>query len=439
MQDNPIPENLRSDHLFLLIGTNPLPNWVAARLLLRDGGRLYLVHSPETKPHAERLMVSLGLNEGHVERVPIAEADEQGIYTKVSGQLAKLKGSAVGLHYTGGTKMMSVHAHRAMRESGLQPVPVLSYLDARTLRMKFDGRDPEGFRVALAPRVGITLDTLLRLHEDYSSGTIPEYEPKCEAAAKALADVHSNYSGQRAWRDWCDEALKSLDNKKIDTDATVYRRTVQQLDQLILPTDSKFRSYMSRPDSMILNYYSSFLRLIDPVGGTTLQTLARHYKFKDSLHIARWLHGLWLEHHTLAQIKTCANKAHLTPDGVGMNLNPKNQEEREFEADVLVLRGYQLFYFSCYSGSDYKTAKLKLFEAIIRATQLGGDEALIALVSCVDNNKIGDFKNVDDLRREVEANWQVTGRIQVFGRQDLSRLAGKLENWFNHHGYMVRR
>ncbi len=33
---NPIPEHLRSDHLFLLVGTNPLPNGVAAKFLLHN-------------------------------------------------------------------------------------------------------------------------------------------------------------------------------------------------------------------------------------------------------------------------------------------------------------------------------------------------------------------------------------------------------------------
>ena len=34
MKDNPVPEELRSDHLFLLVGTNPLPNWVDRSVLL---------------------------------------------------------------------------------------------------------------------------------------------------------------------------------------------------------------------------------------------------------------------------------------------------------------------------------------------------------------------------------------------------------------------
>ena len=55
MSDNPVPNQLRSEHLFLLIGTNPLPNWVAAKLLLRDSGKLYLIHSATTSGVAERL------------------------------------------------------------------------------------------------------------------------------------------------------------------------------------------------------------------------------------------------------------------------------------------------------------------------------------------------------------------------------------------------
>ena len=35
----------RTPVLFVLVGENPLPNYVAARLLLEPGGRLYLVHS----------------------------------------------------------------------------------------------------------------------------------------------------------------------------------------------------------------------------------------------------------------------------------------------------------------------------------------------------------------------------------------------------------
>ena len=43
-----VPDEWKTEHLLLLIGGNALPNFVAARLLLRDGGTLHLLHSPGT-------------------------------------------------------------------------------------------------------------------------------------------------------------------------------------------------------------------------------------------------------------------------------------------------------------------------------------------------------------------------------------------------------
>ncbi len=38
-------EAYQTDYLFLLVGMNPLPNYIAALLLVRDGGTIYLFHS----------------------------------------------------------------------------------------------------------------------------------------------------------------------------------------------------------------------------------------------------------------------------------------------------------------------------------------------------------------------------------------------------------
>ena len=134
-----IPDRFRSDHLFLLIGTNPVPNYVAAKLLLAPGGKLYLVHSEDTRPAAERLF-SYWLNddkEQALQFIPVQESDSADIQAKLSGELRKIKSGQVGLNYTGGTKIMSVHACRALmyhEEKTKKPV-VLSYLDARSNQM----------------------------------------------------------------------------------------------------------------------------------------------------------------------------------------------------------------------------------------------------------------------------------------------------------------
>ena len=94
-----------------------------------------------------------------------------------------------------------------------------------------------------------------------------------------------------------------------------------------------------------------------------------------------------------------------------------------FEVDVVAIRGYQLFLFSCTTQTDRGTRgqlKLKLLEASVRATQLGGDEARVALVCCADDAR--GLQN--EMRMELESN-----RIRVFGLEHLADLGAHLTRW----------
>lgn len=451
MSWHPIPEDLRSDHLFLLVGTNPLPNWVAAKLLTKPGGRVHLVYTNGVMTQMEQLKKILEGDEQAgitVSHFPTVEANETKIFEDVRGQATTLMQAGkgrVGLNYTGGTKMMSVHAHRALKlvfkDSTLPPI--LSYLDARTLKLKFDSPDNVEHDISLAPEAQISLETLLRLHDKfYDSQKIPyEQTAKYPLAARGLVGVHSNQSGQRIWREWCDGIKVRNLGRDIDRNPMRYQAEVDRLNQVALPTEAEFsqkvqnhlkykRKDKSYSDSAVrkilqdvMTGYQSLLAGLQVSGGNTLEVVVQNnHDFRDSIEVARWLDGLWLEHYVFAQIESCRAQANINPNGLAINLSAENSEGREFEADVLALRGYQLFYFSCYSGSDFKTAKLKLFEAMLRASQLGGDEAKFALVGCVDQQA--------DLRRQVEANWQKSGQVEVFGRDSLPKLSDKLKEWF---------
>lgn len=169
-----------------------------------------------------------------------------------------------------------------------------------------------------------------------------------------------------------------------------------------------------------------------PPADTTLRQITDENvcDFGHSAAVFKWLDGLWLEHHTLAEINSCALAAKLNRDGIAMNVETLSKEGRRFEADVVALKGYQLFYFSCYSGSDESQAKSKLFEAVERASQLGGDEARAALVCCADDYPDND--RAAKLRKECESDWlyKTQNQIKVFGRSALPDLATKLTNWF---------
>ena len=105
------------DHLFLLIGENPLPNYVAARLLLNKGGTPYLVYTRGTKDPAERLQTILskepiGLKTAQLVPLNDYESDAYHIQKEIRNRRESITDGKIGLNYTGGTKAMAVHAYR---------------------------------------------------------------------------------------------------------------------------------------------------------------------------------------------------------------------------------------------------------------------------------------------------------------------------------------
>lgn len=436
--ENFIPEQQRSDHLLLLVGTNPLPNWVAARLLLKPGGCVHLFYTSGVSKQMERLRDVLKEDGISVSSFETADSDDAQIFENVCTRAESLKketGKVIGLNYTGGTKMMSVHAHRALHSLNLNQS--LSYLDARTLSLKFDSAT--SIEVALAPEVCISLGKLLRLHEDYESRNVRyDTTAKCAEAAQGLVEIHSNYSGQCVWRKWCQKLVENVDARRLRRDPAYYRQTVSRLDQVRFHSEADFKFHVERhlkgqkkyaPPAvqMILRkitagYQKLLAELKVAEGDRLLEVIKQNPQFTDSIEVARWVDGMWLEHYTLSQIEECRKDAQINAGGLALNLETKNESGRKFEADVVALRGYQLFYFSCYSGSEFDRSKSKLFEAMVRSAQLAGDEARFALVGCTDA--------AENVCGQIEADWGKVGQVAVFGRDSLPKLKDKLLEWF---------
>jgi hypothetical protein len=142
-------------------------------------------------------------------------------------------------------------------------------------------------------------------------------------------------------------------------------------------------------------------------------------------HTYEWLDGKWIECAVLAALREQADALALHESGWGLDEVTGDGRTLKFEIDAVALRGYQLFAFSCSNASDrkgdHKELKLKLFEALIRARQLGGDEARVALVCCRQNPQ--DLE--DEVRRDIDPD----GRTRVFGREDLANLPDALAAW----------
>ena len=113
-----IDEKYQSDHLMLLVGSNPLPNAVAGRLLTRPGGEITLFHTPDSATVAKNLRIWLESKGQNVScQVEIQdESDPVEIYGRVISHLNSKMPVNTGLHYTGGTKAMAVHSWQAVEQ-----------------------------------------------------------------------------------------------------------------------------------------------------------------------------------------------------------------------------------------------------------------------------------------------------------------------------------
>ncbi|MBD1821815.1 DUF1887 family protein [Cyanobacteria bacterium FACHB-DQ100] len=402
----------QTDRLFLLMGENPLPNYVAALSLLKPDGIPYLIHTAYTQVQAERFAAILnklsGLKSARLVNLGHAQGDAYAIHQVISAIARDLTGS-VGMNYTGGTKAMSVHAYRVLEQ--LHPEAIFSYLDSNTLEMIIDQDQQPSVRFKVRPQ--LSLEHLFQLHGlSWQSHQPPVSKPIQAVAATRLAQLHQSEINMKLWRSWCNHALRQEGKNE-------YGRWKPEEELAQLP--SRTLSNLSTPFKSLLQQYfeadSNHLRL---------QTAGKQ-GFNSITQLCEWLDGTWLEHYTLFQIQKISAQCNIHESGLSFRIQDSARPNGwdKFEFDVAFMRHYQLFAISCTTTGKRSLCKQKLIEANLRARQLGGAEARVALVCC--------HQYPDSLRSELEVATR-NRKIAVFGRSDLPDLGQKIVNWVKQNG-----
>lgn len=406
---NQLVASYQADNLFLLIGGNALPNYVAALTLLKPNGKAYLIHTRFSELQAKRIAtvlqdradlqpaVLIDLKGGQAE----ASVIRQAIQTVAQGLTGR-----VGLNYTGGTKVMSVYAHRAISE--LYPDAIFSYLDSNTLEMMIDDESAASpcFKLSLK----LSLEQIFRLHGlQWRSDRPPVTHAPHPVAAVQFARLYQSTDLSRAWRSWCEQKLK----RTCQTSAYGRWDREWQLSQ------SPSLSLQSLPVPWQI--------LLEQQMGTAGQQLslqaASQRGFPTVMQLCEWLDGTWLEDYVLQQVQQIplAHEIHESRMSFRMqDPTDRNAHWDKFEFDVAFVRHYQLFAISCTTSENRKLCKQKLIEANIRAQQLGGIEARVALV-CASSDP-------DSLRKELEVAIR-NRKIAVFGRRDWPDLTARIAQW----------
>ena len=397
----------QTDVLFLLVGENPLPNYVAAKLLLRESGVLYLVHSEGlegTGGVAQRLADRLPQFRTHL--VSVDPMGAKGISDAVTTHLEQTtSGFQVGLNYTGGTKFMAVHTYQAVEEFCKKRgrSVVLSYLHASTLELTVESRpgvpamqQPAAQSVPLAFEDVFALHGLKRTDADDGELRFPQL-------ARALATMHGSSKGVDDWK----TGMKMLQE--------------QEGESWVLVSQHLYEKGVS---TAVVDALATCLGMAgnEPLD---LEGVAQRVGLSSRGSLLNWLAWEWLEDWTLVCVRDLVSEPDL---GYGSPVKGLKgvvvSGGYGFQIDVAVMRGYQLFVFSCKATTVRKLAKLGLMEAYARARQMGGEEARAILVTTYDKP--------DGLKSEFAGDWGADQRVRVYGCAHLPDLKDHLRDLFEH-------
>jgi len=420
----PQTDNKRIRHLILLVGMNPLPNAVAGKYLSDSKTTISLIYTRGTYSYFESLrnwFHEQGIAHQIKEQI-VEEISPDLIYKGVVKCLNSVSANEIILNFTGGTKLVGTTAFRAVvdwlqeKEAHGQDLSAwFTYLDAYSLNMLMENRLPGqagGIGMVTKEYVGnqveLSLDELLKLHR-WTLLKPPCRQPVLPKTASVLANAYVKGAGAE-WVKWKMQELFAQCQTPRD------RQWKNEADlaaiELRFPEQSALQSVVSAlHEELGLPENAPCLRL------SSFSQASGLSKIQD---VCDWLNGKWLEHFVLSALIQASTTLKIHSCW-GQSIEIR---EVHFEVDVIAVCGYQLFAFSCttsLNSDDRVELKKRLFEVYVRARQMGGDEAKLALVCCS-----GDPYGLQD---EIQRDFDFDKRVNVFGMPHLADLSTHIAQW----------
>lgn len=337
--------------LILTVGTNPLPVWVAWYHLkekLPKPIQVRLVHTAGTVDERDRL-------ESHFEGasfldpIQTSAGDPKTVRSDISRILRDLSAKTTDLHvhYTGGTKVMGVETVSAT-EAQLR--------DNQNVRLQTSYLDPRG---ASGPTIVSREGPLVR---DTRQNVDLEFNLIALLNGFTLGPFEHTYR---------DKETRRLETVVCPAPGTLSQEQLGEGWRAITAGKSITGELLE---------YGAYAALKDALEKISMNNSDRNNcKLFHSVHVQR-------------------DRA--------MNKNIKH-----FELDVVAVLGYQIVVVSCTVDSKQDMIKQKGMEAILRARQLGGDEARAIVLCSIDQNSAKLIE--DELKDEMGS---ASEPLQVWGR-----------------------
>ena len=360
------------NEVILLVGGNPLPNYVAAHALrcTHEINQVHLLYTDEVEDVKNNMLNCLNASSFFCRESYIRDAGDASAIRDACRDICEDS----HLHYTGGTNTMAAHVH-AEWKGVCSDANQASYLFARDDQLIFDN----GTKESIPPSIQLDLPTLATLHG------LTDADPRSSSAS--CTDPQPSEADAIAERTFCTPKL------------------AQQMYEEVPDKESVFKKKPFDPSAKGLTL---------SVGCPIPHSCWSNKQIKPWL---KFLRGVWLEEWVYQQIK---NTGVIDCKYLYVGIEPKIKG-RPFELDVVAIRGHHLYVMSCTISDSTGLCKSKLFEVAMRARQLGGDMARSALV-CLAQQSV-----VDNLQKDVESLSESSRVPQVFG-------LNHVREWMGHGG-----
>lgn len=459
--------------LILLVGTNPLPNYVVGRYFTEINpwaDRIFLIHAAEnanplsrqasTEVEARSIKKALNLLKVSIDLISLTDVSdintietdikgftigEIGNTTTVAGLLGRSKPD-IHVNFTGGTKAMTLGVCNCFRNLSLEYANIRfssSYLNARNNTLILgEGDHLPGLENTKKIRSGIdrvlhSIDTFIDLHDFIKDTDPPKYcHPELyqllKDELKGTGKIESVYAYILIKPDTTSDASNRLRKHKKGVLLTLYIEDLVKVLQLansanVLTVFKRFqeritdRAYVTLKENLSgylafhahnpdPNYKRNFVQAVLQLLNT-LETAEVNEEnaiaFAGLRHV--FTDATFLEEHVyqcmlLAQVQIPELR------DIRKNLIVKRKNDSRsarFELDVVGCLGIRFVAISVTTRAlDYNKAedKLKGFEIIHRAQQVGGDNALAILVCRSNQNYVSILEST--LREEMGSTLQ---------------------------------
>lgn len=395
------------NHLLLLIGTNPLPNYVTASYFLDKNDSLSditLIHTKDTFDIARRLAQILKKIKPKVSH-HLCGLTDIGNAVKMRDELREQipfqGGDVFHLNYTGGTKNMSVQTYLAVYDATDFTETTFSYLDAHDFKLKYDN----GKMTTQDLRASIDIDfkDLLFLHDCQATDPDDHIDwSKANDIIKAFLEHHQIFD----FIGWKNSVIREIFYKN---------EKLFKPDAVSLADLKPEHPFFPQVEKLIAQFPEEQAWKFDAEGNLEIPDTREEFK-KGKGRFAKgifYLDGGWLEYYIFKLIEDQVREEKLDFEILNNRRIFKGQAKKDFEIDIMILNGYQLYGISATTTTREFLCKSKAFEIYHRTHQIGGDEARALLISpLAEDVKI-------KIEQDLETDTGGQAKLKIMGIRDL--------------------